>query len=262
MTPLNLFTLYQAFSSEVNVQQGGQIRPVQDFIYWLNAVSMDMFRDYTASAELTQLNADTLAPFLQVVNIQVQQFAGNRFGFIPNPADYQAFSDMRILRPKGTDTCVMDKNAPLITDKGKCLQVVDPDYALMAKQFAGTNLVETPVNLVDSQRWGSCLEHFTKGPTFDKPKSTQVNSGFYIAPAGLSIVVLAYYKRPTQYVFGYTIDPTTDTIIYDPATSTQSEWSDGLTNEFLTRLRKKYGVHVGDEKQYQFAEKDKTEITK
>lgn len=260
MTVANLFTIYQALLSEVNVQQAGQIRPVQDFIYWLNTVSMDMFRDYTASAEITQINADTLAPFRLQTNIQIQQSAGNRIGYIPNPADYEAFSSLRILRPKESNTCAMDKTLPIIDDKGKCLQVVDPDYAAMEQKFAGTNLVELNVNLVDNQRWANCLEHLTKGPTFEKPKATQTKGGFYIAPAGLSVVVLDYYKTPTKYVFAYTIDPTTDIIIYDAANSIQSEWSDGLQNEILTRLRKKYGVHVGDEKQYGFAENDKKQL--
>lgn len=262
MTVVNLFVIYQALLSEVNVQQSGQIRPVEDFTRWLNTVSLDMFREYTADAEITQINADTLAPFRKSVNIQVQQISGNRFGYILNPIDYEAYSSMRILRQKGTDTCAMDKTQPFITDKGKCLQVVDQDYAAMEQKYAGTNLVESTINLVDNQRWGSCLDHITKGPTFNKPKATQTNGGFFVAPAGLSVVVLDYYKTPTPYIFDYTIDPVTDIIIYNPAASQQSEWSEGMQNEILTRLRKKYGVHVGDEKQYGFAQNDKKELIK
>lgn len=262
MTVANLFTIFQALISEVNVQQSGQIRPVEDFVRWLNTVSLDMFRDYTADAEITQLNADTLAPFRQSVNIQIQQIAGSRFGFIPNPTDYEAYSSMRILRHKEATTCAMDNTLPCITDKGKCLQVVDSDYAAMEQKYAGTNLIELTVNLIDNQRWGSCLDHITKGPTFDNPKATQKKGGFFIAPAGLSVVVLDYYKTPTPYIFAYTIDPATDIIVYDAGNSQQSEWSEGMQNEILTRLRKKYGVHVGDEKQYGFAENDKKQLVK
>lgn len=262
MTVADLFTIYQALLSEVNVQQSGQIRPVEDFTRWLNTVSFDMFREYTADAEVTQLNADTLAPFRQSVNIQIQQISGNRFGFITNPTNYEAYSSMRILRPKGSDTCCIDKTKPFIDNKGRCIQVVDPDYAAMEQKFAGTNLIESTVNLVDNQRWGSCLAHYTKGPTFDNPKATQTNGGFFIAPAGLSVVVFDYYKTPTPYVFDYTIDLATDIIIYNAAGSQQSEWSEGMQNEILTRLRKKYGVHVGDEKQYSFANNDKQQLVK
>lgn len=260
MTVANLYTIYLALLSEVNVQQAGQIRPVEDFTRWLNTVSLDMFREYTASAEITQLNADTLAPFRVQTNIQIETVPGNRVGRIPNPSNYEAFSSLRILRPKGATTCAMDTTLPLITSKGKCIQVQDPDYAVMEQQFAGSNLVESNVNLVDNQRWANCLEHATKGPTFDKPKATQTNGGFFIAPAGLSVVILDYYKTPTPYVFAYTIDPVTDTIIYNPSGSQQSEWSEGMQNEILTRLRKKYGVHVGDEKQYGFANNDKQQL--
>lgn len=261
MTLIDIFKIYQALSSEVNVQQGGQIRPVEDFERWYNAVSLELFREKVAIATLNQQNDDDLSPFRVSVNIVVQQIAGQRFGRIAYPADYEAFSDLRMLRSKDENKCGCDTTLPIIDGSGKCLKVIDEDYAAMAAKYAATNLIETTVNKVDNSRWGSCLEHATKGPTFDKPKATQYKDGISIAPAGLSVVVLDYYRTPRSAVFAYTIGAG-DIIIYDAANSIQLEWSAGLTNEFLTRLRKKYGVHVGDEKNYQMADNDKKEVSK
>jgi len=258
MTPINIFTIWQALMSEVNVQQGGQIRPVQDFQNWYNAVSLELFREKVAKAEINQMTDDDLSPFLLSMNISVGQVSGQRYGLVPYPANYEGFSNMRVLRPKGATACACDGSLPIM-DKGKCVQVVDPDYAEMAARFAGTNLAEFTMNKVDNQAWGNCLQHDTKGPTFDSPKLTQYSSGFQVAPAGISIVVLDYYRLPRSAVFAYTVS-NDDIVIYDSNNSVQLEWSSTLENEFLTRLKKKYALHVHDSETYQMAVNDKKEL--
>lgn len=259
MQPVNLFVLYTALLSEVNVQQGGQIRPVMDFIYWLNAISLELFREKVAQAEINQQNDDDLSPFLLSINIVVKQSSDAQQGLAPYPVDYAGFSNMRILRPKGSETCCCKKDTPFVTDKGKCIPVVDPDYAAMEAKFAGANLAQFTLNKIDNQKWGSCLEHPTKGPTFDYPKASQYQDGFHIAPAGISVVVLDYFRLPRNAVFAYTLGPQ-DNIQYDAANSVQLEWTADLQNEFLTRLKKKYAVHVRDTETYQMAIEDKKQL--
>lgn len=258
MTPIDLFKVYQALMSEVNVQQGGQIRPVSDFMRWYNAISLELYREKVADAGINQQNNDDLAPFLEHINIVVQTVNG-QYGLIPYPADYDAFSNLKVLRPKDGTTCGCNNKYPIL-DKGKCVQIQDPDYAEMEQKFSASNLAEFTINTVDNQQWANCLSHDTKGPTFEQPKATQYSNGFQIAPAGISIVVLDYFRTPREAVFAYTIDPTTDTIIYDPTNSIQLEWSSILENEFLTRLGKKYGLHVRDSETFQMANENKKQL--
>lgn len=256
MTVINIFTLWQRLMTECNVQQGGQIRPVQDFTNWLNAVSDELFREKIASAALNQLLDDDLSPFLKSANVPVTTLTGQPFDLAILPTDYSNFANMKILRQKDSDKCCLKEDTDIIDGTGKSKMYDDPDFAQMRANFAGANLVETLVQLIDTQNWTACMGHDTKGPTYDNPKATLYNLGFKVAPKGMQIVVLDYYTTPVAAVFGYTIG-TGDIVVYDVATSTQLQWASTLENEFLTRLKKKYALAVGDMQLYQAAENDK-----
>lgn len=251
MTTLDIYALWQAVMSEVNVQQNGQIRPVTDFTAWLNKTNDKMFRDRVASDELAQLYADDLVPFKKRVNVSVIAQSGMPYDLVPYPDDYEFFANMFILRQKDGTTCACDKTLPLYESKdGKCQQVVDPDYAAMEARYLGMNLTEVTVTKVDTGRWGSCLEHDTEGPTYDKPKTTQNSTGLFIAPKGLTTVVLDYYRTPRPAIFGYTIS-SQDIVIYDPLTSVQLEWSNTLQGQFIDEMKKIYSIRVNDTSTYQ-----------
>jgi hypothetical protein len=96
------------------------------------------------------------------------------------------------------------------------------------------------------------MEHPTKGPTYNSPKATQSGSGFFIAPKGLTTVVLDYYRTPRQAIFGYTLGAG-DIVIYDPSTSQQLEWSNNMQNLFMDELKKIYAIHVNDQSIYQMS---------
>lgn len=253
MTTINIYDLWQLLLSEVNIQQNGQVRPEVDFTPWVNKVSDKLFRDRIATDETAQLYSDDLAPFKTRVNINVRALPGQPYDLVQYPADYEGFANMLVLRHKQTNECFCDTNAPLFESRdGKCQQVVDPDYAEMEKRMLGANLVQSTVNKVDLQYWGSAMEHPTKGPTFNNPKTTQSGTGFFIAPKGLTTVVLDYYRTPRKAIFGYTIGAG-DIVVYDPGTSQQLEWSNTLQNVFMDELKKIYAQHVNDQSIYQMA---------
>lgn len=259
MTPINIFDIYQKIMAEVNVQQGGQIRPQVDFENWYNSTSSEIFHEMIAQIELNQQVDDQLSVFLQSANMVVTPMQGLPYDMIALPADYECFANMKIIRQKGTSDCFFKDGIQIIDGNGKCKPYSDPDFNAMKANFAGSNLITSVVTKVDTQRWDSCLGHATKGPTYDAPKVMQVQGGFYIAPKGIQAVILEYYKTPRRAVFGYTIG-TGDTVIYQSGSSVQLEWSNILENEFLTRLKKKYGIYVQDQFIYQGANEDKKEL--
>lgn len=255
-TPIDIFQLWQDLMSQVNVQQGGQIRPVQDYTSWLNSISMEYFHEMVALFQRTQQISDQLSPFHRSVNIVVTPQQGQPWDLVSLPVGYENIASMRIYKQKEERTCSCVDGLPLIDCDGECHNVDDPDYAAMVQAYAGANLVEATVNIVDTSRWGSCLDSITKGPTWEKPKATQFASGYKIAPKGISVVVLDYFETPRQAVFGYTIGAG-DIVVYNPSTSTQLQWTNVVKNEFLARLVKKYGVAVREDFIYQTGEADK-----
>lgn len=259
MTPINIFDIWQKIMAEVNVQQGGQIRPQVDFQNWYNSISSEIFHEKIAKIELNQQIDDELSVFLVGVNAIVTGLPGLPYDKITLPSDYEGFANMKIIRQKEERTCFLKEGLPIIDGNGKCKQYDDPDYTTMRANFAGANLETKVVTKVDTQRWDSALSHTTKGPKYKNPKTMQIHGGFLIAPKGIQSVILEYYKTPRQAVFSYTIG-TGDVVIYDPTGSVQLEWSNILENEFLTRLKKKYGIYVQDGAIYQAANEDKKQL--
>lgn len=259
MTTIDIFDIWQKIMAQVNVQQGGQIRPQVDFENWYNSVSNELYHEMIASIELNQQVDDELSVFLQSVNAVVTPLPGLPYDKITLPSDYECFANMKIIRQKGEEKCFCKADLPIIDGSGECKQYEDPDYAAMRANFAGANLITNVVTKVDTQRWDACLAHVTKGPTYESPKIMQIQGGFYIAPKGIQVVVLEYYKTPRRAIFAYTIG-TGDTVIYNSGGSVQLEWSNIKENEFLTRLMKKYGVYVQDEKIYNAGNQDKKEL--
>ncbi len=259
MTRINTYDVWQALISEVNIQQRGQVRPVSDFLRWYNKISEEMFREKVAAAELSQQLDDDLSPFKKSINVIVTPQAGQPSDLVRYPADYNGFADMRILRQKNTKMVACDCNLPTYEDDGKCLQIVDQDYAAMEARYLGMNLVEITVIKVDTQRWGAALNHATKGPTFESPKITQDKNGFRIAPKALTSVVLDYYTTPIPATFNYTISGE-DIVIYDAATSVDLQWSNTLMGEFVARLKKIYATHVNAPEIYQMAQNDQDKL--
>lgn len=259
MTTLNIFDIYQKVCSLANVQQGGQYRPVEDFTKDYNAVSSELFVDLIKQFQLDQVLTDQLMPFIKTYNINVTAQPGKTYDLVTVPSDYEYFASMRVIRQKDEHKCGYDSRYPIIDGDGTCTQVEDPDYAQMVANYAGANMEEKRIDLIDNGRWQSCLDSVRKGPTFDEPKCTQFDSGFKLAPKGLSSIVLDYFKTPRVAVFGYTIG-TGDIIEYSSSGSTQLEWTNTVENEFITRLLKKYAIRVRSGEVYQMGQNEKNQL--
>lgn len=251
MTKMDLFDEYQKLITTVNSAQGGFVRPQANYQNWMNAINTELFRDMFSTYEKVQQASDELKlPFLKSINAVVTSIPGSPFDIIPYPANYEYFSDCRILTRKDGIACPQS-NCDFMsgTDKnghGVHYRWDDPDYAEIRARAEQQQLTELRVELIDNQYWSAVLRHVTKGPTRRRPYITQFDGGFKIAPAGIGVVVLDYLRTPGKALFAYTPGPG-DTVIYDKPNSVQLEWSSIVENEFLSRLAMKYGLYTRDE---------------
>lgn len=246
MTQISPFELWQDFRTWVNTQQGGFMPPQSVFIRVANVASLNLWKMWTRNAEKSQEIKDNLLPFLVSKNIITTKSNSFYATFSP-PSNYGRFATAKILFTKDKQT------VPSIeVDKGKCCKgnkmnikfVPETDGDKSEDYF--NNTVEAEIQIVDNQKWSAMLQHLTKFPTFEKPKMTQINGGFKVAPRDVSVVVLDYYTEPEDAVFGYTPTPgnlvtgSGGSINYNPSTSKNFQWGKQVKPDLLEEIKKVY----------------------
>lgn len=282
------FELYQKICGNANTQQGGHIKPNTNFIDWVNDTSFALFEEKFASSwEKSQKIDDDLAqPFLKSINIEVKAVPGAGYGIIKYPEDYGHFSTARFFLSKESDKdgsegflCGCDfhtADGKVVKDQ-KCKPAFisqevwdimetqkDAEDKKDGNEIIQEKFEEIEIDKVVNSRWGALCKHRFNKPTKKKPKITQFDGGFKIAPAGIKVIVLDYLRKPNKATFEYTViagDPTTgkgDTIVYNANSSKPLEWSDLAINEFTNRIEKKYGKFIRNDFLWQTSEADRS----
>lgn len=255
MTQITPFELWLDFKSWVNTQQGGFMPPQSVFIRAANIASMELWKKWTRMAEKSQEIKDNLFPFLVSKNI-ITTKSNSFYGTFEPPKNYGRYATAKILLTKKNET------VPSIEiDKGKCCkgQKVNVKFVPITdgseKEDYFNNTTESDVDIVDNQKWSAMLKHLTKKPTFEKPKMTQLNGVFKVAPRDVSVVVLNYYIEPVDAVFGYKPNPgnvqtgSGGAIVYDKNTSVNFQWTKQAKPDLLEMLKE---VYIGFTRDGQF----------
>lgn len=246
---LSFFTIWQSFQSLCNTAQNSFFRPQTDFQQAVNDISKELWDEWTRLSEKDQQVRDFLRPFLKSKNLLVTP-RNSYYGTVDYPKNYGRFATARVWTLG--DQCVPCPDV----DNGKCKGYQSQEEV---NQEYYANIREYEVDLVDDKRWGASLNHLTKMPTLKKPKITQIDGGWKVAPRDVSVLVLDYYIRPREGTFVYTItagDPQTgagDFIQYDAASSVQLEWPETVLNYFLWKLSTRYGLFIGNQFLSQFS---------
>ncbi len=245
---IDIYDIYQSFSSTYNTYIGGWFRPQTDFVQKCNDISKQLWVRWIREAEKSQEAKDNLLPFLVSKNMIVSN--AGVYGTFQPPNDvkkpYGRFSAARIIFAK--DKCIPDKNV----EKGKCAngkfsspEEITEEYYDSIKQY--------DVDMIDDQKWGACMAHKTKGPTLDKPKMRQIECGFEVAPRNISVIVLDYYRPPKEATFVYTISPGNvqtgagDMLAYDQKNSQPLEWPFNVRDEFIIELGIAYSTFTREQ---------------
>lgn len=257
---IHLNRLYENFNSEYNTSQNGFFRPVSDFVPAIHEISLDIWNKLCGLEPRSQKIQDWLIPFLVSYNVTVQQKP--QYDYIPYPR-FPAPDDVKNYEYYGSSRIIVEKErtvgAPgldLIDEKGECIPAVELDEAFFPQT---TDYEEKSIQLVPRNKWAAVTGHRTKGPTMNKPFMKQIEEGFQIAPRGVGVVVLDWYRKPIMPVFNYTtINNGPDTYIqFTEQGSVHLEWSEALLPVFLYRLGKRYGLNVKDQLTLQVRQLDK-----
>ena len=251
---LSLFTIWQSFQSMYNTSQNSFFRPQTDFQQQVNDISKDLWDGWTRMSEKDQQIRDFLFPFLISKNVIVEP-RNSYYGFLSKPKNYGRWATARIWTVDGS--CIPCGDAVNGKSKEfKSKEEVTEEYYSRIK--------EAEVDLVDNKRWAACLSHLTKNPTLEKPKMTQVDGGWRVAPRTVSVIALDWYKEPKEGTFVYTEvagDPQTgagDFIQYDAVNSVPLEWPATVLNYFLWKLGVRYGLFINNQFLSQFSEQKMT----
>lgn len=245
---IDLYQLFLDFNSQTNTSQNGWWRPEMDFERAINDASILIWNRKIDQAEREQKVIDDLRPFFISKNIIVKN-QNSFYGTIDQPNvkgfEYGRYGSARLLL--AGEMCVPCKDV----DEGKCSNGNFKTDQELAEDYYDT-VCEVPIEKIDNQRWPSVLQHLTKRPTLKKPKLTQINNQFQVAPRQVSVVILNYYVKPKYATFKYTLTPANlqngsgDVIIYNEAASQKLEWPETVKNEFLEILKDQYTFYTRD----------------
>lgn len=198
---------------------------------------MDMINALVKKLEENQVVEDALRPFIKRVQIPVKDYAGG--GIIPYPSNYKGYSAMRFYsREKGGCGClcgdieVMDKD-------GSCVPVEGFDDS----PHPVTELCESEIKKVPSGKWAAVCSHKTRGPSIDRPYTTQFDEGFKVLPKEIGFVVLDYIAMPPRPVLNVTLDAMHNEI-YNPVGAVDLLWSEDMLPEIMAGLKKRFGSFV------------------
>lgn len=242
---IDLFDLWQDFNAQTNTSQNGWWRPESDFVRRVNNASLELWNRLTDLAEREQRIIDELRPFLKSKNIIVKS-QNSFYGVVTPPDDYGRFATARIIL--AGKMCVPCQDV----DEGKCINGDWESEQELADDYYNKTC-QAQIEKIDNQRWPSVLQHLTRRPTLEKPKITQINSVFNVAPREVSVVVFNYYTKPKDGTFVYTTSTPNlkngsgDVIIYNKKASTPLEWPETVKNDLLDILEKDYIKYTRDQ---------------
>lgn len=247
---IDVFYLWTSFNGLVNSFQGGFYPPITVFMPAVNAISNEIWQEWTPQAENDQKIQEDLKPFLRTKNCVVVNENSN-YGFFQNPVDYGYYSDSRLIVHEGK----------ICGQSGvSCSRAASDEQSEFEEvERYRDGVEEVNVQSISSSKWAACLSSVTKKPTLQKPKITQMSIQFKVAPRNIPVVVLDYYVNPTDAVFAYTTTTPNvqtgsgDQIVYNQSQSTPLQWSPTLINEFLWRLAERFGITTKDQFLTQYA---------
>lgn len=164
------------------------------------------------------------------------------------------------------DTMLFRKTVQLLPGPGG-LFVQPEDYAYTSTMYYQRILPDgTPQNqefewMTDDQ-FNESLNSRLMEPTYKDPiiRYTQINGnqGWQVVPA-MQNLQLTYLRYPETPVFGYTIDPETDDVVYNSAASTQPEWTQLVMPDFAVAIGKYWGINLRDPELYSSLKTRQTE---
>lgn len=248
---ITAFKLYEKLIGEANTHQGGHAKPNRNFIDWVNTISIDIFNDLVAEFEKSNVISEMLTVFLKTKNVVVTPVPSQMWDLVTFPTDYNYFATASLIR-KGDKSCgckCYDTCGDIKEVEEECSILLDDDEMEALKIKSDKELCEFSIDKVRTAQWEAICKHKTMPPSIKSPKCTQFERGLKLAPKGLGIIVMNYFRKPKEAEFLYTItNPGLENeyIQFDP-NSQPLEWDDKMIPEFIARLKEKYGTFIREQ---------------
>lgn len=188
-------------------------------------------------------------PFLQTVNVSVKK--DTLYEYAPKPKDYVWYSDLEVVMED--DYVCGDPNCQFYDEECKPL----PEEFLPKT----SHFIRFPVQLIKDGKWTSVYSHPNRKPSIAKKRiyARQIEKGFEIAPSGIGVVLLSYYRKPQEPYIDYDeIVSGPDVYLkYKQETSKQLEWGENMMPVFIYKLGKRFGLTTKSQLEIQVSEIEK-----
>jgi hypothetical protein len=233
---ISVCQIYTDFKGANNTWQQGHFRP--------HNASLEIFNGLRKEWENNQVITDALRPFFMRVQVPMDQVASG--GLVAYPEGYASFSGLRYMtkEPFGPGKGVLCKGIDVL-DPVTCKYGPVTEEDKLAEMQAEKDLYERDITKVDSQRWGSVMEHEFIGPSMTNVYGTQDENGFRVVPKDIGPVILTFLALPVRPKFVYTTDDNHN-IICDPNKCTNLLWGEEMLPDLMSRLKTKYGSFVSN----------------
>jgi hypothetical protein len=160
--------------------------------------------------------------------------------------------DNRFYESTTINASIMDTfkviNTYQIAGNGKLTKPADLRYISSVRHtvyFPGSDPKEVRVYPITDGQLSARLNSSVVPPTKEYPVIAEYDTYYQFYPKNLGSVTLTYLRLPIPAVFGYTL--VNGDYVYDPLTSTDSEFPDECINALSVKVANKLGIQLKDQ---------------
>lgn len=276
---ININDLKQNLHFLANKSQTGASITPDDFnrqivfaVYYVIRRILGLPEEYNAQMPLTQMGYEKtqlITDYLNELKIPNKRLKVNSAGMATFPTDYLYIADLyTYYQQSGTNErydILQNPNIEAIPVKCE-VEPIDPCDTNIATPFKPAATLEaqslmsykirSAVEVVTSDVYTSRQQHSVRIPTLEYPIANFAGTGkLECAPQNIGWVYVTYIKRPAKAFWGYTIDPTTLQVTYDPLTSVDIPLPEELTDMVTANMLVRLGYSVRETELQQIATK-------
>jgi len=125
---------------------------------------------------------------------------------------------------------------------------LEVSYLHVVNNCATPKITTVPVDYMQANEVAETLRSFIRRPNIDKKilRHTYKNGALYVYPTTVQEVTYKYLRQPVfgQYVSTFQSNANGDFSVYDPTLSTQLEWPEQETDNFIDLLLFNLGIEL------------------
>ena len=231
---INIDDFHSTFFSLVTKDQSGDSMSPEEFnrILWLSM--LDLVDEYYSPLQTSRNGVQIMPSWEEIDRISdtigvwlVPKDLAVENGKAAMPEDYYHFGSLRILSIEGEckDQSIFTRPIKLVRDSEFAYRSCDP-------------LVKPTLRDPIAQRMGFSDDH--------------PHGYLLVAPNDVTMIRLHYIRYPKKPVWGYTFDPATTLVVYDPNTSVDIEFRENMMSPLIKRMAIHAGIILREDQLYSY----------